>query len=110
MCNVDYLIVDFVFFVVLVELSDEEVQVFYDENILCFDIQEKVNLVYVILVVEDLKVDVFVSEEEIEQEYQNNIVLYKMIEECCVLYILIEFGDDKDVVKEKVELLLVEVE
>lgn len=108
--NADYLIVDSAPFAASVELSDEEVQAFYDENISRFDTQEKVNLAYVTLAVEDLKADVSVSEEEIEQEYQNNIALYKTTEERRVSHILIEFGDDKDAAKEKAESLLAEVE
>ena len=108
--NADYLIVDSAPFAASVELSDEEVQAFYDENISRFDTQEKVNLAYVTLAVEDLKADVAVSEEEIEQEYQDNIALYKTTEERRVSHILIEFGDDKDAAKEKAESLLAEVE
>ena len=108
--NADYLIVDSAPFAASVELSDEEVQAFYDENISRFDTLEKVNLAYVTLAVEDLKADVSVSEEEIEQEYQDNIALYKTTEERRVSHILIEFGDDKDAAKEKAESLLAEVE
>ena len=108
--NADYLIVDSAPFAASVELSDEEVQAFYDENISRFDTQEKVNLAYVTLAVEDLKADVAVSEEEIEQEYQDNIALYKTTEERRVSHILIEFGDDKGAAKEKAESLLAEVE
>ena len=108
--NADYLIVDSAPFAASVELSDEEVQAFYDENISRFDTQEKVNLAYVTLAVEDLKADVSVSEEEIEQEYQDNIALYKTTEERRVSHILIEFGDDKDAAKEKAESLLAEVD
>ncbi|MDY6925638.1 MAG: SurA N-terminal domain-containing protein [Pseudomonadota bacterium] len=108
--NADYLIVDSAPFAASVELSDEEVQAFYDENISRFDTQEKVNLAYVTLAVEDLKADVSVSEEEIEQEYQDNIALYKTTEERSVSHILIEFGDDKGAAKEKAESLLAEVE
>ena len=108
--NAEYLIVDSAPFAAAVELSDEEVQAFYDENISRFDTQEKVNLAYVTLAVEDLKADVSVSEEEIEQAYQDNIALYKTTEERRVSHILIEFGDDKDAAKEKAESLLAEVE
>ena len=108
--NADYLIVDSAPFAASVELSDEEVQAFYDENISRFDTQEKVNLAYVTLAVEDLKADVSVSEEEIEQEYQDNIALYKTTEDRRVSHILIEFGDDKGAAKEKAESLLAEVE
>jgi len=108
--NAEYLIVDSAPFAATVELSDEEVQAFYDENISRFDTQEKVNLAYVTLAVEDLKADVTVSEEEIEQAYQDNIALYKTTEERRVSHILIEFGDDKDAAKEKAESLLAEVE
>ena len=101
--NADYLIVDSAPFAASVELSDEEVQAFYNENISRFDTQERVNLAYVTLAVDDLKADVSVSEEEIEQAYQDNIALYKTTEERRVSHILIEFGDDKDAAKEKAQ-------
>jgi peptidyl-prolyl cis-trans isomerase D len=108
--NADYLIVDSAPFAASVELSDEEVEAFYQENISRFDTQEKVNLAYVTLAVDDLKANVTVSEDEVEQEYQDNIVLYKTTEERRISHILIEFGDDKDAAKEKAESLLSEVE
>ncbi len=108
--NADYLIVDSAPFAASVELSDEEVEAFYQENISRFDTQEKVNLAYVTLAVDDLKANVTVSEDEVEQEYQDNIALYKTTEERRISHILIEFGDDKDAAKEKAESLLSEVE
>ena len=108
--NADYLIVDSAPFAASVELSDEEVEAFYQENISRFDTQEKVNLAYVTLAVDDLKANVTVSEDEVEQEYQDNIALYKTTEERRISHILIEFGDDKDAAKEKAVSLLAEVE
>lgn len=107
--NADYLIVDSAPFAASVELSDEEVQAFYQENLSRFDTQEKVNLAYVMLAVDDLKGDVSVTEEEIQQAYQDNIALYQTNEERRVSHILVEFGDDKGAAKTQAETLLADL-
>lgn len=107
--NAEYLIVDSAPFAASVEISDEEVEAFYQENLNRFDTQEKVNLAYVTLSVADLKPDVTVSEEEIEQAYQESLSLYKTTEERRVAHILIEFGDDEEAAKAQAEELLAEI-
>ncbi|NVK54652.1 MAG: SurA N-terminal domain-containing protein [Alteromonadaceae bacterium] len=104
--DADYLIVDSAPFAANIELSDEEVQEFYQSNLARFDTQEKVNLAYVLLSVDQLTDGVEVSDEEVEQAYQDNIAQYKTAEERRVSHILIEFGDDKDAAKEKAAALL----
>ena len=101
--NAEYLIVDSAPFASEVELSDEEVNTFYEANLAQFDTQEKVNIAYVILSVDDLKGDVTVSDEEVEQYYTENNLLYKTAEERRVSHIIIEFGDDEAAAKAKAE-------
>lgn len=107
--NAEYLIVDSAPFASGVELSDEEVNAFYEANLAQFDTQEKVNVAYVVLSVDDLKGDVTVSESEIEQYYTENSALYKTTEERRVSHILIEFGDDEAAAKAKAEALVSEL-
>ncbi|GGF75232.1 SurA N-terminal domain-containing protein [Alteromonas lipolytica] len=107
--NADYLIVDSAPFAKKVEITDAEVEAFYQENLSRFDTQEKVNLAYVSLAVEDLKGEVSVNDEEIEQAYRDNIALYKTDEERRVSHILVEFGDDKAAAKSQAEALLADL-
>ncbi len=107
--NAEYLIVDSAPFASEVELSDEEVNTFYEANLAQFDTQEKVNIAYVVLSVDDLKGDVTVSDEEVEQYYTENNLLYKTAEERRVSHIIIEFGDDEAAAKSKAEALVAEL-
>ncbi len=107
--NAEYLIVDSAPFAPGVELSDEEVNAFYESNLAQFDTQEKVNVAYVVLSVDDLKGDVTVSEGEVEQYYTENSALYKTTEERRVSHILIEFGDDEAAARAKAEALVTEL-
>lgn len=107
--NAEYLIVDSAPFASEVELSDEEVNTFYEANLAQFDTQEKVNIAYVVLSVDDLKGDVTVSDEEVEQYYTENNLLYKTAEERRVSHIIIEFGDDEAAAKAKAEALVAEL-
>ena len=107
--NAEYLIVDSAPFASEVELSDEEVNTFYEANLAQFDTQEKVNIAYVMLSVDDLKGDVTVSDEEVEQYYTENNLLYKTAEERRVSHIIIEFGDDEAAAKAKAEALVAEL-
>ena len=107
--NAEYLIVDSAPFASEVELSDEEVNTFYEANLAQFDTQEKVNIAYVVLSVDDLKGDVTVTDEEVEQYYTENNLLYKTAEERRVSHIIIEFGDDEAAAKAKAEALVAEL-
>ncbi|MDC8832723.1 SurA N-terminal domain-containing protein [Alteromonas gilva] len=104
--DAEYLIVDSAPFAANIELSDEEVVEFYQSNLARFDTQEKVNLAYVLLSIDQLTDGVEVSDEEIEQAYEENIGQYKTTEERRVSHILIEFGDDKAAAEEQAEALL----
>ena len=107
--NAEYLIVDSAPFASEVELSDEEVNTFYEANLAQFDTQEKVNIAYVVLSVDDLKGDVTVTDDEVEQYYTENNLLYKTAEERRVSHIIIEFGDDEAAAKAKAEALVAEL-
>ncbi|ALS97819.1 SurA N-terminal domain-containing protein [Lacimicrobium alkaliphilum] len=77
-----------------VDVSDEEINAFYQANIASFDTQEKVSLRYVELEVEDLLSDAEVSETELEEYYQLNAEQYRSEEERRASHILLEVDDD----------------
>ncbi|MBF7074754.1 SurA N-terminal domain-containing protein [Glaciecola sp. MH2013] len=89
-----------------IELSDEEINDYYQANLSNFDTQEEVKLAYVSLSVEDLMANESVTEEEARQNYQDNIAAYQTIEERRVSHILIEFGDDEAAAESKAEAVL----
>lgn len=107
--DAEYLIVDSAPFLAGVELSDEEVNAYYQANLSRYDTQEKVNLEYVLLDVENLKVGVSATAEEIEQSYQENIAFYRAEEERRVAHILIESGDDEAAASAKIEDVLEQI-
>ncbi|WP_394221124.1 SurA N-terminal domain-containing protein [Alteromonas gracilis] len=93
-----------------IEVTDADVQAFYDNNIASFDTEEQVKLAYVKLNVEDLKSRVTVDEDAVRTYYENNQASYGKEEERRVSHILIEAGEDADAAKAKAESLKAELE
>ncbi|NMH58975.1 SurA N-terminal domain-containing protein [Alteromonas ponticola] len=89
-----------------VEVSEDDINNYYQANITAFDTEEQVALSYVVLSVDDLKQDVDVSEDDVNQWYQDNKGRFVTEEQRRVSHILIEFGDDQDQAKQKAEDLL----
>ena len=88
-----------------VEVSEEDIDAFYNNNIPSFDTEEKVKLAYVKLSVEDLKSRVSVDEDAVRTYYENNLASYGKEEERRVSHILIESGDDVDAARAEIEAL-----
>lgn len=88
-----------------VEVSEEDIDAFYNNNIASFDTEEKVKLAYVKLSVEDLKSRVSVDEDAVRTYYENNLASYGKEEERRVSHILIELGDDVDAARAEIEAL-----
>lgn len=92
-----------------IELSEEEIQAYYDANLVNFDTQEQVKLAYVTLSVDDLKLGVSVSAEEVEQHYNDNVSLYTTEEQRTIAHILFESGEDSSAAKAKAEMVLTQL-
>jgi len=92
-----------------VELTDAEIQSYYDANVLRFETQEQVKLAYVSLSVEDLLNKHDASDEEAKAYYDQNISRYQTEEERRVSHILVEFGDDESTAKTKVDSILTQL-
>ena len=104
-----YVVVDAAPFADEVEISDADIQGYYDANITSFDTEEKVSVAYVKLSVDDLKDDVTVSDDEVSAWYEENKDQYRDEEQRRVSHILIETGDDEEAAKAKAEALLAEI-
>lgn len=77
-----------------VELSEEEIQQYYEANKAQFTRPEQVKVSYIELAAESLKAQMTVSDEEVEQYYQEHLDKYSSEEQRRVAHILIE-GDDQ---------------
>ena len=78
-----------------IEVTDADIEAFYNNNIASFDTEEQVKLAYVKLSVEDLKGRVSVDEDAVRTYYDNNLGSYGTEEQRRVSHILIEAGDER---------------
>ncbi|WP_421131972.1 SurA N-terminal domain-containing protein [Alteromonas sp. A079] len=90
-----------------VEVTDEDVENYYNANIESFDTEEQVKLAYVTLNVEDLKARVSVDDADVRTYYENNIDGYGTQETRRVSHILIESGEGA---QEKAQALKAELD
>ncbi|MCW8107349.1 SurA N-terminal domain-containing protein [Alteromonas ponticola] len=92
-----------------VEVSEDDINNYYQANITAFDTEEQVKLAYVLLSVDELKQDVSVSEDEISNWYEENKGRFVAEEQRRVSHILIEFGEDQDKAKQEAQNLLAQI-
>lgn len=92
-----------------IEVSEDEITTYYQENQARFANKEKVKLDYVLVDVEDIAKSITLTEKDIETYYQENIANYKTAEQRKVSHILIEFGDDDAAAEQKINALLTRV-
>ncbi|GAB3022305.1 SurA N-terminal domain-containing protein [Bowmanella dokdonensis] len=97
-------------FVDSVEVTDDEINQYYQANISQFDTQEKVALRYVELKLEDLMSAIDATEEELEAHYQANLDQYRTEEERRASHILLETGEDEGAARQKAEDILARIE
>lgn len=89
-----------------VEVTDDELQAYYQTNIDRYDTQERVSVAYVTLSVDDLLPTVDASDDELNEYYQFNINSYRTDEERRASHILVEFGDDESAAEATAQALL----
>ena len=90
-----------------VEVTDEDVETYYNANIESFDTEEQVKLAYVTLNVEALKARVSVDDADVRKYYDDNIEGYGTQETRRVSHILIESGEGA---QEKAQALKAELD
>lgn len=91
-----------------VEIADQDIENFYQQNQDMFRTQEKLSVAYVELSLAAVESEVEISDEEVRQYYDERQQQYSTEEERRVSHILIEF--DTDNAKEKAEEALAELE
>ncbi|MGS2721879.1 SurA N-terminal domain-containing protein [Paraglaciecola aestuariivivens] len=93
-------------FVEQVEVTDEQIDAYYQANITQFDTEQKVSLAYVELQLDDLLPAIEVTEQEISDYYQNNLNDYRTEEERQAAHILFESAEEsEEVEKQALEVL-----
>jgi len=89
-----------------IEISDEEIQTYYQANQARFENKEKVKVNFIHLSVDDIAKSIEVSDEDVSDYYQDNILNYTQAEQRRVSHILIGFteGDDESEAAAKVQV------
>ena len=104
-----YIMIDSDTFAESVEISEDEINEYYNLNISAFDTEEQVKLAYVMLTLDDVKNRVVVNDEEVRSYYESNLAAYGKEEERRVSHILIERGDDAEAAQLKAQDLLAQL-
>ncbi|BDX05717.1 SurA N-terminal domain-containing protein [Planctobacterium marinum] len=92
-----------------VEISEQDINDYYQANIAQYDTEEKVDVTYVEVKVEDFVAEAVVDEADIALYYEENLGNYRTEEERRAAHILIEFGDDEQASLEKAEAILTRI-
>jgi len=78
------------------EIEEDEINRYYQENLESFRLEEKISLDYIELSIEGLRKDITPSEEEIQIYYDDNLDRFRSEEQRRVSHILIAGDDDAD--------------
>ncbi|MCF2946570.1 SurA N-terminal domain-containing protein [Paraglaciecola aquimarina] len=89
-----------------VEVSDEQINTYYQANISQFDTEQKVSLAYVELTLEDLLPEISVTDVELRDFYSQNIDDYRTPEERKASHILFESAEEDDAILAQAEEVL----
>ena len=92
-----------------VEITDEEINNFYQENQERFLNQEKVKVNYITLNVEDIAKNIVVSDDDVKAFYEENINDFGDEEQRRISHILIEVDADEDAAKAQAESILAQI-
>ncbi|WP_196137395.1 SurA N-terminal domain-containing protein [Aliikangiella sp. G2MR2-5] len=88
-----------------IEVSEEEVQKYYNENQEAYRVEEKVSVDYIELSIDKLKAAQAPTDEEIESYYQDNITRFQGEDQKQFSHILILSNGDENAAKEKAEAI-----
>ena len=93
-----------------VEVSDEDVQAYYEERTEEFSSPESVDFSYVELRRDELAQQADVGEDELREYYEQSSGRYLQDEQRRASHILLEFGDDEEAAREQAAALLARVQ
>ncbi|TRY29601.1 SurA N-terminal domain-containing protein [Aliiglaciecola sp. M165] len=101
--DIQYLTVPYGPFEAGVELTEDDIKDYYQQNLLQFDTQERLSLEYLEVKAEDYLDTVEVTEQELVDLYERSSNDYRSEEQRRVSHILVEFGDDQDSAQAKAQ-------
>lgn len=93
-----------------VEISDADIETWYNQNLQNFAVPEQVKVEYVLIDGAELAEQLEVSEEDARAYYEGNLSRYEDAPRYRFSHILIESGDDPAAAEAEAEALLAEIE
>ncbi|MFC6439410.1 SurA N-terminal domain-containing protein [Bowmanella sp. JS7-9] len=97
-------------FVGSIEVTDADIEDYYQANLASYDTEEKVAVQYIELALDDLMAGIEISDADVETYYSANQNRYMTDAKRNVTHILIEFGDDEAAAQAKAEALLADLQ
>jgi len=92
-----------------IEITDEQIQAFYDSNPSMFKLPESADVQYIRIRRQDVADSIEISEERLAQYYEDEKYRYLQDEQRHARHILIPFGDDEDAARTQAEDLLMRI-
>lgn len=92
-----------------IEVTDEQIQAFYDSNPSLFQRPEFADVQYIRIRRQDVAEGIEISEERLAQYYEDEKYRYLQDEQRQARHILIQFGDDEDAARTRAEDLLMRI-
>lgn len=92
------------------EISEEEITSYYQENLEQFRLEEKISLEYIELSVDRLQKDIVVTEEQISEYYTDNLDRFQSDEQRRASHIVIASGEDENAALVKAESIKVRLD
>lgn len=78
-----------------IEVTDEEIDAYYQENKARFENKEQVKVDYISLDVAEIAKNINVTDEDVAQYYKDNMAQFTQAEKRRISHILIEFNEDE---------------
>ena len=92
-----------------IEITDEQIQAFYDSNPSMFQLPESADVRYIRIRRQDVADAIEISAERLAQYYEDEKYRYLQDEQRQARHILIQFGDDEEAARTKAEDLLMRI-
>lgn len=89
-----------------VEVNDDDIDIYYQQNLTQFDTQEKLSLEYIELNAEELVSGMEATDEELLALYESSKNEFETEEERRVSHILVETADDAEAAQQKIQTAL----
>jgi peptidyl-prolyl cis-trans isomerase D len=92
-----------------IEITDEQIQAYYDSNPTMFQLPESAVVQYIRISRGDVADSIDISEERLAQYYEDEKYRYLQDEQRQARHILIQFGDDEEAARKQAEDLLMRI-